>query len=149
MNTLFTKQRKYQHWSSLQSTEEHRILSVRSKFKQISLIKIPFYFGRREPFFLEYSDPWTEPSNILRKDIPKLVTKSAKSEILCISSLLQHLERSSSCSETIRKNKITILNPEYQQHLQVRATCLMDTTEGINSGLRISFTFTHISLLLT
>lgn len=69
-------------------------------------------------------------------------------EYLTINPLIQYLEQINSFSELIHKNRVTNYNSKLQQNLQIRnvnlnqlgSLCLIDTTEGINCGLVISFT---------
>lgn len=69
-------------------------------------------------------------------------------EYLTVNPLVQYLEQINSFSEIIHKNRVTNYNSKLQQNLQIRninlnqvgSLCLIDTTEGINCGLVISFT---------
>lgn len=69
-------------------------------------------------------------------------------EYLTVNPLIQYLEQINSFSELVHKNKVTNYNSKIQQNLQIRninlnqlgSLCLIDTTEGINCGLVISFT---------
>lgn len=62
--------------------------------------------------------------------------------------MVQYLEQINSFSEIIHKNRVTNYNSKLKQNLQIRninlnqlgSLCLIDTTEGINCGLVISFT---------
>lgn len=115
-------------------------------------------------FTNQYSYHLNKFSNIIRNDIFKCIKNLEinkfninyfKSKIyfnlkeyLTINPLVQYLEQINSFSELIHKNKVTNYNSKLQQNLKVRninlnqlgSLCLLDTTEGINCGLIISFT---------
>lgn len=115
-------------------------------------------------FSLQYSFFLNKFSNILRKDITKCVSSLVANkknityfksniyfslkEYLIINPLVQYLEQINSFSEIMHKNRVSNYNPKLKQNLQVRninlsqlgSICLIDTTEGINCGLVISFT---------
>jgi len=75
-------------------------------------------------------------------------------EYLTVTPLVQYLEQINSFSEIAHKNRVTNYNSKMQQNLQIRninlnqigSLCLLDTTEGINCGLVISFT-KYVNLL--
>lgn len=112
---------------------------------------------------LQYSFFLNKFSKALRKDIIKCTNNVIKNnkitvlksniyfslkEYLTINPLVQYLEQTNSFSEIMHKYRITNYNPKLKQNLRVRninlsqlgTICLIDTTEGINCGLVISFT---------
>ncbi|NP_852647.1 RNA polymerase beta chain (apicoplast) [Eimeria tenella] len=123
-----------------------------------SIFTLGNYFTNQYSFYLK------KFSNILHNDIFKCIknlekyklnTNSFKSklyfnlkEYLTVNPLVQYLEQINSFSEIIHKNRVTNYNSKLKQNLQIRninlnqlgSLCLIDTTEGINCGLVISFT---------
>lgn len=112
-------------------------------------------------FINQYSFHLNKSFNLLQEDIFKYIKLNKfnnnflKSKIyfnlkeyLTINPLIQYLEQINSFSEIIHKNKITNYNSKLQQNFQIRninlnqlgSLCLIDTTEGINCGLVVSFT---------
>ena len=114
-------------------------------------------------FALQYSYFLSKFSNVIREDIFKCINNFKLNkkniyfkskvyfnlkEYLMVNPLVQYLEQINSFSEIIHKNRVTNYNSKLQQNLQVRnvnldqlgSLCLIDTTEGINCGLVISFT---------
>ncbi len=114
-------------------------------------------------FSIQYSYFLNKFANILREDIYQCINKITLNnsniyfksiiffnlkEYLTINPLVQYLEQINSFTEIIHKNRVTKYNSKLQQNLQVRdinlnqigSLCLLDTTEGINCGLVISFT---------
>ena len=74
-------------------------------------------------------------------------------EYLTINPLIQYIEQINSISEVSHKNRVSNYNLKTTQNLSIRdvhlnqlgSLCIIDTTEGINCGLVISFT-KHIKL---
>ena len=74
-------------------------------------------------------------------------------EYLTINPLIQYIEQINSISEMSHKNRVSNYNLKTTQNLSLRdihlnqlgSLCLIDTTEGINCGLVVSFT-KHIKL---
>lgn len=117
-------------------------------------------------FSSQYSSFLTKYSNIIREDIYNFIDTSLsniitvsniylKSKVffnlkqyLTINPLVQYLEQINSFSEFIHKNRVTNYNSKIRQNLQLRdinlnqlgSLCLIDTTEGINCGIVVSFT---------
>nr|ANN13289.1 RNA polymerase B [Cyclospora cayetanensis] len=135
-----------------------KTLSEIDKVEFRSISTLGNYFSTQYSYFLN------KFSKLLRNDIYKYIhtnlnrnntTNYFKSNIyfnlkeyLTINPLIQYLEQINSFSEIIHKNRVTNYNSKLQQNLQVRninlnqigSLCLIDTTEGINCGLVISFT---------
>lgn len=134
-----------------------KTLTDLDRLESRSISTLGNYFSHQYSYFLN------KFSNILREDIVKCISNLDVNksniyfkskvyfnlkEYLTVNPLVQYLEQINSFSEIIHKNRVTNYNSKVQQNLQVRninldqlgSLCLIDTTEGINCGLVISFT---------